>query len=566
MRIKHHGNPSGTNLKQRFFLWSSLILIGGGLILSLLSFWNTRRLLMAEAMDKSEVLLQEVEAIRSYVKKELRPKMAVLHGDDAFIIEAMSSTYISTTIMDSFARAMPDYVYRRASVNPLNPKNRADLFEEEMLDWFEEDRSRTFWQGVVKKDGQSFFISMIPDYFSGPCLRCHGKVEDAPISLIKRYGKTGGFRFQEGDLAGIDSVAIPVSASLRAARHGSMVLFLLTVPASLLLLWLLNLLFQHLVIERLGAMLLLMKSRKKERNTTQAGDELDALHASLGSLQQYVNTARKGSSLQPNFINGYVAGAPITAGAISWLYSGYTAANREKISIKIGFDGSLQNPLYRACYETELYLFETLSHPCLPAFREQIGDIAILDAVKGKSLSSLLDKGVLPDKFLYTVFLQLCELVAHIHANGIVHHDLRPQILHVTEEGQLTLLDMGLASYDQQPDPITAAGLGPQGDLLYMAPEQIQGKRGDPRSDIYTIGILLYQANTGTLPFSSKQHSIQSRLQQKEQFAGHLEDQENLSPEMIDIILTALSRNPEKRYQWVEDMREDLVRVMNKNN
>ena len=264
MTIKHHGKTSTTNLKQRFFLWSSLILVGGGLLLSLLSFWNTRRLLMAEAMDKSEVLLHEVEAIRSYVKNELRPKMAELHGNDTFIIEAMSTTYISTTIMDTFSKSMPNYVYRRASLNPLNPQNTADPFEEKMLDWFEEDNSRTFWQGVVKKNGESFFISMIPDYISSPCLRCHGDANDAPKSLIERYGKTNGFRFQVGDLAGIDSVAIPVSASIRAAWQGSLVLFLITIPASLLLLWLLNLLFQRLVIERLGTMLSLMKEKQKK--------------------------------------------------------------------------------------------------------------------------------------------------------------------------------------------------------------------------------------------------------------------------------------------------------------
>jgi len=563
MKIKRYGKTATTNLKQRFLLWSSLILISGGLLLSLISFWNTRRLLMAEAMDKSEVLLQEVEAIRSYVKKELRPKMAELHGKDAFIIEAMSTTYISTTIMDTFAQSMPNYIYRRASFNPLNPRNAADPFEEEMLDWFEEDTTRTFWQGVVKKNGESFFISMVPDYLTEPCLRCHGKVEDAPQSLIDRYGKTNGYRFQEGDLAGLDSVAIPVSASLRAAWQGSLVLFLITVPASLLLLWLLNILFQRLVIERLGTMLSLMKEKKKGTDTEQPGDELDALQASLGSLQQYVHTARKGSSLQPNFINGYVAGTPITAGAMSWLYNGYTTAedNREEVAIKIGFDEALQNPLYRACFETELHLFETLSHPCLPDFRERIGDVVILDAIQGKALSSLLGTPPLRDQPMQSIFLQLCDLTAHMHSKGVVHHDLRPQILHFAEDKKLTLLDMGLASNDQQPDPIAAAGLGPQGDLMYMAPEQIQGRRGDPRSDIYTIGVLLYLANTGKLPFTPKQRSMQSWVQHKAKFVVQKENQNELSPQMIDIILRALSNSPEKRYQWVEDLREDLEKV-----
>jgi Protein of unknown function (DUF3365)/Protein kinase domain len=567
MRIIRHGSTATTNLKQRFLLWSSLILIGGGLLLSLLSFWNTRRLLMAEAMDKSEVLLQEVEAIRSYVKEELRPKMAELHGEDAFIIEAMSTTYISTNIMDRFAQSMPNYIYRRASFNPLNPKNSADPLEEKMLDWFEEDRSRTFWQGVVKKNGKSFFISMIPDYFAEPCLRCHGKVEDAPQSLIDRYGQTNGFRFQEGDLAGINSVAIPVSASFKAAWQGSLVLFLLTVPASFLLLWLLNLLFQRLVIERLGTMLSLMKEKKKETDTEQPGDELDALRASLGSLQQYVHSARKGSSLQPNFINGYVAGTPITAGAMSWLYNGHTTTdNKEEIAIKIGFDEALQNPLYRACFETELHLFETLSHPSLPNFRERIGDVVILDAIQGNSLSSLLGKGPFQGQLVQSLFSQLCDLTAHMHSKGVVHHDLRPQILHFDTNQKLTLLDMGLASNDQQPDPIVAAGLGPQGELIYMAPEQIQGRRGDPRSDIYTIGVLLYLASTGNLPFSTKQRSMQSWIQYKAKFVVHKEDQDKLSPEMIKIILKTLSSSPEKRYQWVEDLREDLEGIFSVTN
>ena len=94
--------------------------------------------------------------------------------------------------METFSQSMPNYIFRRVSVNPLNPRNLADSFEEEMLDWFEQDTTRAFWQGVVKKNGESFFVSMIPDYFTKPCMRCHGNVDDAPQSLIDRYGKDNG--------------------------------------------------------------------------------------------------------------------------------------------------------------------------------------------------------------------------------------------------------------------------------------------------------------------------------------------------------------------------------------
>ena len=559
MKIKRHGQVSTINLKQRFFLWSAIILLGGGLLLSALSFWNTRRLLMADAMTKSEVLLREVEAIRSYVKEELRPKMYELHGHDTFIIEAMSTTYISTTIMARFAETMPDYIYRRASLNPHNPRNLADPFEEEMFDWFEVDSSRLFWQGIVKKNGNSFFVSMVPDYFTAACIRCHGKAEKAPQELTDRYGMDGGFRFQAGDLAGINSVAIPVSAALREAWQGSLVLFVITLSGSLVLLWLLNLLFQRLVIERLGVMLSLVGEKKKESEGPPGlGDELDVLQASLGSLHSYVRSARKGSSLQPNFIGDYVVSKPIAAGAMSWLYNGYTVKSNAKVSLKIGFDEVLQNPLYRACFETERHLFETMSHPCLPEVRERVEDVLVLAEIQGRSLLSLFNKGPLEDQQLLPVFSQLCDLVASFHAAGIVHHDLRPQVLMLDDRQQVHLIDMGLAASDQQPDPIVAAGLGPQGDLLYLAPEQIQGKRGDPRSDIYGLGILLYLATTGNLPFTEKRKSAQRWMQHKEQIENPRTYRGRISGSLEQVILKALSYDINKRYQWVEDLWEDL--------
>jgi len=558
MKTGNRGQVSTTNLKRRFFLWSAAILIGGGLLLSALSFWNTRRLLMTEAMAKSEVILQEVEAIRSYVKKELRPKMFELHGQETFIIEAMSTTYVSTTIMERFARAMPDYIYRRASVNPHNPRNLADPFEEEMLDWFEQDSTRSFWQGIVRKKGKAFFISMVPDYFAPACIRCHGRVEDAPQSLIDRYGDKGGYRFKAGDLAGIDSVAVPVSASLKEAWQGSLVIFFITLLTTLVWLWLFNLLFQRLVIERLGAMVSIVSEKKEgEDGTAGPGDELDVLNASLGSLRHYVHSARKGASLQPNFIGDYVAVQPIAAGAMSWLYSGYAAEPADKVALKIGFNEVMQNPLYRACFETELQLFETITHPCLPKVRERVADVLVLEEIRGRSLLTLRQDHRMDDQLL-AVFSQLCDLTASFHAAGVVHHDLRPQILMLDEDQQLQLIDMGLASTDRQQDPIAAAGLGPQGDLLYMAPEQIQGRRGDPRSDIYGIGVLLYLAATGHLPFAEERKSLQQWLQQKEKVTTPRNYRASLSLSLEGIILKAMSYDIKKRYQWVEDLWEDL--------
>ncbi len=547
-----------TNLKQRFFLWSAFILLGGGLLLSALTYWNTRRLLMADALSKSEVILREAEAIRSYVKEELRPKMFELHGSDTFIIEAMSTTYISTTIMTRFAETMPDHIYRRASLNPHNPRNLADPFEEEMFDWFEKDPSRLLWQGIVKKNGEPFFISMVPDYFAPSCIRCHGIPEEAPHELTDRYGTDGGFRFQAGDLAGIDSVAIPVSASLREAWQGSLILFLITLAGSFVLLWLLNLVFQRLVIERLGSMLSIISEKKKDERTQGSGDELDVLKASLGSLRHYIKSARKGANLRPNFIDNYVVTQPVSAGSMSWLYEGYEVKTENKVSLKIGFNEVLQNPLYRACLETEMQMFKDISHPCLPKVIERVSDVLVLTRTEGTNLFSLLNRGRLDDSLFLPVFKQIFDLASTLHASGIVHHDIRPHIFLLTESEQIQLTDLGLAASDQQPDPIMAAGLGPQGDLLYMAPELIKGIRSDPRSDIYGLGVLLYLAATGHLPFDDQRRSMQKWLQVKENLTPPGNYSASLSDSLEQIIVKAMAYDVEERYQWVEDFWEEL--------
>jgi serine/threonine protein kinase len=117
---------------------------------------------------------------------------------------------------------------------------------------------------------------------------------------------------------------------------------------------------------------------------------------------------------------------------------------------------------------------------------------------------------------------------------------------------------MGLASSDRKPDPIAAAGLGPQGDLLYMAPELVQSRRGDPRSDIYAIGVLLYLATTGRLPFSKNKQSLQQWMRKKEKVTTPRNFRASLSLSLEKIILKALSHDLKQRYQWVEDLWEDL--------
>jgi serine/threonine-protein kinase len=159
------------------------------------------------------------------------------------------------------------------------------------------------------------------------------------------------------------------------------------------------------------------------------------------------------------------------------------------------------------------------------------------------------------------LFSQLCDLTAFLHAAGIVHHDLRPHILMLDQQKSLHLMDMGLAASDRKVDPIAVAGLTPQGDLNYMAPEQGRGMRGDPRSDIYTLGVILFQTVTGKLPFSGEPGAIEGGMRVKREVISSKLFRPDLPAPLEQVILTALNYDIHHRYQWVEDFWEDLEKA-----
>lgn len=554
------------NLRHKFFAWSGLILIAFSLLLSVLYYQHMRSILVKEALKTSEVILQEVEAIREYVQQVLRPKMYALHQKDTFILEAMSTTHISLDIMRRFGRRMPGYIFRRVSLNPLNPENKADTFEEEMFDWFEQDPTQQLWQGIVRKNGQAYFMSMVPEYYKASCLNCHGDYHDAPKALVEHYGTSGGYRFQEGDLGGINSVSIPVTASLSRITRDAVIVFFVILATTMLALFLLNFLFAQLVMQRLNRVNSLLfqddgSGDSAAPETLLSGsnaDELDMLRHSLKTLSRYVQVARKGAGLQPDFIGPYTVGEPLAAGTLSWLYRGLDSEQNKPVSLKLGFDEVMRNPIYASCYRSELKIISSFQHKNLltPISRER--EALIFAPVQGMDLEQWIRNRPQGTGALMSMLEQLFDLVAAMHTSGVVHHDLRPAVFLVSDTDVLTLFDMGHASWRDLSDVILSSGLGPQGDFRYMAPELIQGRRGDPRSDIYTLGVMLHLIFTGTLPFAGKRGGRTTWLHMKKEVQPPRIWKADLSSRMEQIIIKAMAWDVEERYQWVEDLWEEL--------
>jgi len=159
------------------------------------------------------------QSLRDYVGEHIRPEMAKRAAPGEFIPEAMSTSYVARSVFDGVREEFPELVTRFASKNPRNPVNRATPAEERIIDYFEQHPDASSWSGVVRlgKTDEEHFVRAVPRRMSESCLQCHGRPEDAPASLIERYGATAGFGRKVGDLS-IDMAAVPVSSAQASAE------------------------------------------------------------------------------------------------------------------------------------------------------------------------------------------------------------------------------------------------------------------------------------------------------------------------------------------------------------
>jgi signal transduction histidine kinase/CheY-like chemotaxis protein len=166
--------------------------------------------------DQAALALQYDLAIRKYVGETLSPSVHALLPPDAFLPEAMSSSYIAREITAGVRQQFPGIVLRFPSAHPRNPINQAGPDEQRLIEDFAAHPRRGIWQGTLSLGGRSYVAHVAAQYIETPCLQCHGDPRDAPAALVGRYGPTAGFGARVGDLAGLDLIAIPFDAGVPA--------------------------------------------------------------------------------------------------------------------------------------------------------------------------------------------------------------------------------------------------------------------------------------------------------------------------------------------------------------
>lgn len=188
----------------------------------------------------------------------------------------------------------------------------------------------------------------------------------------------------------------------------------------------------------------------------------------------------------------------------------------------------------------------------------------VMDLVEGKSLSYLIkvEKVQLDTSRMVFLLSQVCDALEHAHKRGIVHRDLKPSNIMLCGN-QVKILDFGIAKLTDEEDELHVTRTGEIcGSPLYMSPEQCRGEKLDNRSDIYSMGCLLYEAYTGSPPFrgNSQLETLLMHINDMPKSVASLRAAKD-APKVEAIILKAMSKRPQDRYQTMLELKQDLQQL-----
>jgi nucleotide-binding universal stress UspA family protein len=163
------------------------------------------------------------------------------------------------------------------------------------------------------------------------------------------------------------------------------------------------------------------------------------------------------------------------------------------------------HPACYAGFEVEQMILGRLAGPHVPRLlasgESDFGPYLVMENIRGASLAEYATKGPLPAAEVSRLGAALASALHDLHRQEVVHHDLKPSHVILRADGQMALVDFGLAFHGHLPDLAEAESEKPLGTPAYISPEQIAGMRGDPRSDVFSLGVILYLLATGRLPF-----------------------------------------------------------------
>jgi serine/threonine-protein kinase len=269
------------------------------------------------------------------------------------------------------------------------------------------------------------------------------------------------------------------------------------------------------------------------------------------------------STLEPGAqIDNYRIDAPVARSGMASIYRATDLRDNRVVALKIPHPDLEADPILFDRFQREAGIGEKLNHPKIMRVfggekRSRI--YMVMEWCDGRLLRHILSEGQIPQDRAIRIAIGILDALEYIHANGVVHRDLKPENIMVDADDNIKLIDFGIAS-DAAARRLTYANFTATiGTPDYISPEQVKGKRGDGRSDIYSVGVILYEMLTGKLPFTgpSPLAAMNERLL-NHPIPPRVADP-SISPQLQEILYRALERDPANRYAKAQEFAWDLA-------
>ncbi len=263
-----------------------------------------------------------------------------------------------------------------------------------------------------------------------------------------------------------------------------------------------------------------------------------------------------------DMLDHYRIEAAIAQTGMSALYRATDLNSMRRVAIKVPLEQMEADPVLIERFRREQEIGQLLDHPgIVKTFNgeERSRLYMVMEWVDGRLLRTILnEEKKLPTERAVKIALGICDALDYMHKRGIVHRDLKPENVMVGEDDQIKLIDFGIAMKEDARRLTFVNVSSLLGTPDYISPEQVKGGRGDQRSDIYSVGIILYEMLTGSVPFVGPNPLAVMNERLLNDVKSPRELNAEVSPELEEILYRALEREPRHRYATASEMMWDL--------
>jgi hypothetical protein len=269
-------------------------------------------------------------------------------------------------------------------------------------------------------------------------------------------------------------------------------------------------------------------------------------------------------SVQPGaVIDGFTVGDCLHSGGMATLWSVTHPTIAVPLLMKIPRVSEGEDPAAIVSFEMEQMILPRLTGPHIPACFAA-GDFArqpyvVIEQIPGKTLYSRIGDLPVPDEEAVSIAGKIAAALADLHRQNVIHHDIKPSSIMFRGTDQAVLIDFGLSHHNQLPDLLQEEFRVPFGTSPYMAPERLLGVRDDPRSDLFSLGVLLYFFTTGVRPFGEGEtmYAMRRRLWRDPHPPRKLRS--DYPPWLQEVVLRCLEIEPAWRYPSAAQLAFDLA-------